>query len=553
VANGLGKTLQVLTETRNEAALAVLVDGLRSSSHDRQIACLRALLDRRSKTGHLEILRRWKTLSDLWMSVIAEKSSRLEDSLRAAILSMDAELHQNACEAVVYLHGYDLIPTLINAAEDKGNSQAALSARAVISLCEMLYHELAAPRDYRKRRDPILVRQFIFSALEKAVQRFEHHRRPELIEAFLLLARPDDALLKNVLRNHLELVHAATTNLLTYSQRQGVIKLILQYLDEPHTPPAVLSVLSRRNDLVFLRRMFQKFSTELTLQQKSNWRKVESFAWLRDDMQFLLTLSDDELRGAVHLILASGINRLHVFEVLNFVMHHGGPLSRRAASAALASFKGNDANELVLAAVDDLDPEVQANAVRQLRDRGLPGVMARLVELMESPHEMVREAARESLSEFNFQRYLSAFEMLDPEVRRCSGTLVMKIDPQAIEHLNAELVSASRARRLRGIEVAIAMGAVSKVAASINQLARDSDHFVRAEAARALGHSDSFQSHNILDEMLNDRSVSVQEAAKQALHQARERDTIAAPKSAPMIPRLDSLGAAMLPTSEATQ
>ena len=38
--------------------------------------------------------------------------------------------------------------------------------------------------------------------------------------------------------------------------------------------------------------------------------------------------------------------------------------------------------------------------------------------MVDSPHAVVRKAARESLAEFSFRRYLAAFDMLDEEVRQ---------------------------------------------------------------------------------------------------------------------------------------
>jgi HEAT repeat protein len=254
----------------------------------------------------------------------------------------------------------------------------------------------------------------------------------------------------------------------------------------------------------------------------------------------------------LQLILATGVSRLRAFDVLKCVLRNGGPLSRRVASAALTTFKGNDANELVLSAAEDADPEVQANSVRQLRDRGIPGVLSRLVELIDSPHEIVREAARESLSDFNFKRYLSAFEILQPEVRKCTGGLVTRIDPHAIEELQSELCAASRARRLRGIAVAMAMGVVPQVEAQLLDLAKDSDHFVRADAARSLVHCNSEKSRKLLDELLNDHSLSVQEAAKQATEQLKLNLPRARANSKPALPRFDSTGLTAFPPSEVT-
>src|SRR6185503_9580331 len=96
--------------------------------------------------------------------------------------------HRNACDAVVHLRAYDLIPTLITAAEDKGNTRPDLSSRATLQLCELLHEELSAPRNYRHRYDPVLVRQYIYNSLAQAIERFEQHGRPELLEAFLLLS-----------------------------------------------------------------------------------------------------------------------------------------------------------------------------------------------------------------------------------------------------------------------------------------------------------------------------------------------------------------------------
>lgn len=536
MASGLAKTLQLLTETQNEAALGVLLSLLDSSDESMRLAALRSLLDRRSEAGHRELLTRWHAFSDEWKSIVAERGTRLGGALRAAILCTDPTLHQNACDAVVYLHEYDLIPTLITAAEDKGNAQAELAACAVGNLCEQLYEELVAPRDYRKRRDPVLVRQYIYSALENALGRFEQHRRPELVEAFLLLAQADDSILKQLLRNQRDKIYATAIGLMSTSSRLGVMRLVLRYLDDPHAPAGIYTVLSRRRDVPFLQLVFKKVSQGISQHVRSNLRKIESFAWFREDMQALREFSDEELCGAVHLVMASGINRLRVFELLKFAMRNGRELSRRAASAALAQFKGGEANDMALSALEDPDPEVQANAVRQLRERGIPGVMPRLVDLVDSPHAVVREAARQSLTEFNFQRYLSAFEMLEPEVRRCSGALVKRVDPQALAELQTELESPSRTRRLRGVEVAVAMGAVRELEKYIVQLASDSDHFIRAEAARALVYANSERTRNLLRELLADRSVSVQEAAQQALQQLGIRATTASDSAPPFSP-----------------
>ena len=63
---------------------------------------------------------------------------------------------------------------------------------------------------------------------------------------------------------------------------------------------------------------------------------------------------------------------------------HGAPSGRRAAAEALAEFSGTESNGVVLRAIDDSDLQVQAHLVRQLRERGIPGTLQRLLVFAES-------------------------------------------------------------------------------------------------------------------------------------------------------------------------
>ena len=75
----------------------------------------------------------------------------------------------------------------------------------------------------------------------------------------------------------------------------------------------------------------------------------------------------------------------------------------------------------------------------------------------------MRNAARESLAEFSFDRFVSAFDMLDDEVRRTTGSLVRKINPDAVVTLAEELRTPSRGRRLRALAIADAMDVIEQL------------------------------------------------------------------------------------------
>jgi HEAT repeat protein len=224
------------------------------------------------------------------------------------------------------------------------------------------------------------------------------------------------------------------------------------------------------------------------------------------------------------MVVASGMNRLSVFQVVRYVLENGSPAGRRAAAEALAQFNGAEANALAQKMLDDPDPQVKAKIVRQIRQRGIARALPLLFQLIESPDEEVRSAARSCLPEFRFDRYLASFDSLDDRVRRSTGIMVKKVDPGVREELKTELSAPARSRRLRGLQIAQAMQVALELEETIVELLADSDHMVRAEAARTLKLCSTACAVQALKRALDDRSVAVQEAARESIDVLAGRD-----------------------------
>ncbi len=517
MTKGLAATFRLLTKTKNEAAVGVLVPALDSAHEMIQDQALVALLDRHSVAGQKEVVRRLHELNPRWEAIVDERHGRMAAALRDAVLATDSQLCQNGCRAILWFHEYDLLPALVNAAEDESNPNRELVATTLLQLAELLYDELAAPRDYRNRRDPQLVRQHVIGGLEQSVRRYSKHRRVEVIEAFLLLVHRDNTTLKQILADPLDPSYRPIIDVLTHSPRNGIIRLVLSFLDDPAVPSAAITLLAHRSDPRFVECLTRKIGYEPSAVVAQNLKKIDNLAWLQSEPTLLENFDDAAQFGAVQLAMRSGMSRRAVFKMVEFLMSKGREGGRRAASQALAQFNGAEANSLSLRSLADPDPQVQANLLGQLRQRGIPGALARLVEMLESPHEVVRRAVRESLAEFNFKRFLGAFDMLDDEVRRSTGRMVKKIDPEAIPALKEELTAKSRTRRLRAITVAQAMGAIRDLEQALIERLADEDHVVRAEAARALVRCNSSAVHDALIAARADRSLVVREAAEESL------------------------------------
>lgn len=293
--------------------------------------------------------------------------------------------------------------------------------------------------------------------------------------------------------------------------------LLLSFLDDPQPPSAALSVISNRADLEFVRGLLSKIGGETGYAVARNLRRIKSVAWLRDGGSLLGYLDESGQEAAVRLVMSADIARARAYSVIEFLLLHGAPGGRRAAAEALAEFSGADANALALSALDDPDPQVQASAVSQLRGRGIPGVLPRLLDMVDIPHAAVREAVRDALDEFTFEHFLRMFDMMDDPLRQSTAALVRKIDPDTVPQLRAELESKLRSRRLRGLQIAEIMGLVLELEPVIIGLLGDEDHMVRAEAAAMLARCPSGASRRALQTALGDRSTTVREAARRSL------------------------------------
>lgn len=528
VKNGLQTTIELLTSTPNEAAAALLVPALDSPHLAVQEGALQAILKRRSPTGKREVLRRLDRFGDRWRSVLGEYRGRMTAALRDALLGSDPQMSANACQAILWFGEYDLMPALINAAEDSASPNAGRAAATLLELSEQLYQELAAPRDYRNRRDPQLVRQHVIQSLEHSLRRYSQHKRSEIVEAVLLLMNRENATLKKILQHPHDTAYMPVLEILKRSARPGVLRLLLSYLDDPQAPTAALTILAHRTDPKFLKHLTRKVGQEPSAAAAHNLKRIDHIAWLRSDLELLDALDDQGQHAAVQIAMASGMKRLEVFDLLAYLLRAGKAGGRRAAAAALADYHGADANALALDALEDPDPRVQAQILSQLRQRGIPGALPRLIEMVDSPHEVVRAAVRGSLTELSFERYLNTFEMLNDEVRRSTGVLVKKIDPQTVPQLEREMSQLSRTRRLRAIEICEAIGAVEALETQLVGLLSADDHMIRAAAARVLSQCNSAAVGEALSIALQDRSVVVQEVAQESLRQIARRNGWAA-------------------------
>jgi len=513
VNTAIQKTFALLAASNHASVDQLLLSALGSSYAQIQVGALEALFVRRSAAGDRWILSRWHEFDERWRNLIVERAFSMTSALREAIIGSDLQLCLNACDLAIRLGDHDLIPALVIAIESPDPVQAQRCGETLLWLTADLRHAVDASGTAAGQPDLEPVRRNVLASLERYLKKFQRHKPIQPLEAYLVLVNADDEALRTLLLDSHDPAFVSIVYLMAHSEQPGVMRLLLEHLDDPQSASAALNAIGHRADETFIRLFLDHVGDELTETVRNNLRKIESFVWLRDDLAWLNRLDDRQQDRLVQVLLASSIKKSELFHVLEFVIQDGHALGRRAAAKALVDFSGTEASALTMRALEDDDPQVQAAAVSQLRQRGLSNTLSLLLDRLESPHHVVRQAARASLAEYSFKRYLASFDILNEVARRSTGKLVKRIDTQTIPLLREQFQADSRTRRLRAVAMAIVLELAGEFEDEAVELLADPDHVVRAEAARLLGYCPTPTAKALLQQTLTDASVVVREAA----------------------------------------
>ncbi len=513
----LKTTFEILSTSRNDAAAQVLIDAMQSSDATVYESVLKALVARRSRTGHASLVNRWHLLSAEHRELVREGRGKITAALRDGVLSDDSQTFQNACEIVESLGEFDLVATLVTLSENKKHKHSASATKLVAHLAYLLSEMIHGRRDKKDRRNSTVIRRRVLESLEKSVSRFRKHQRSELIEAFVVLGGSSSGLLRSIIEDSTHACHLAVVDALSTSNSTAVVELLLGFLQSDQASLASLKIISKRADKVFLHHLLRFVGNDPPAKMKVNLARIRGFAWLSADGWNVEQLDEADQERYAALVSTSGLKPKQQLTLLEYLLKKGQPAGRAAACRALASVQGDVPGEVFLEALDDTDPRVQAAATRQLRDRRVNGAMGLLLKLIDSPHEEVRDAARESLDKFSMENYLSQFDALNDDTRRSNGKLVAKVDKDFDSKLAKELASPSRKVFLRAIEIAELTNHVMPMADALIERLQDDDHLVRAAAAETLQLCPTAKVQQALQQAANDQSPTVKNAATIAL------------------------------------
>jgi len=546
MAEPLAKTFDFLTTTGNVNAVDVLIYALSSPDEPIRERAGIALLRRAATRGQIEVIKRFDGLPARVRSMLLEQQpGRLTAALRHCLLYGDDALRNSARDLVLEGEYYDQVPSLLEMIESGQEHLYELGRMLLGELTDRLFEHVHGGKEARRAaaegepaRKPLKnaakVGMGVLAALEGALQRFGRLKHPdEVVEAALVLGAVDHESARKLLTQAATECRELAGRLLMSSRRPGVMQLVLDLMSRNYPPPRAFQVLQERTDPEFIAHLLGRFPKNLGETSLKNFRQVESVAWLKPGSAILPAIPPGLHDPLVSFVAAIGIPHQEKTIVYQWVIHNGSTEGRLAAAEVLTVLDDRAVKKALYSSLQSNDEDAQVWATSQLRARGVPEALRLLIERLDSPHESVRNVAREELHSFNLDLMLNLYEHLDPGLCLRAGQLVRKIDTECIPKLRQEFTSPIARRRMRAARASLALGLDHDVLAELLELARDDDSLVRRTAAEVLAAIEAPQALQALNELKDDQNPRVREEAAKGL---AERLAGGARDDAPAVP-----------------
>lgn len=521
-------TFGLLASSGDPQSVDLLMAGLDSADPAIRRQAGSAMSKRGSGRGLVEMIRRLQQLDPETRADLIERAPKLSGGLRQCLLHGDSELRLNALELTVASEDFELLDSLVQLLRDRNCPQHEQVGLAVSALTDRLFdycHEAipTASISGKSPRNLQQVRSKVLGILDQGVSTYAKLSLPEpVVHGILVLAEPEHLSVKRLLSNPSPECRELSRRLLLTDTHPGVMRLILESASRNYPLPGTLDVVSKRGDLEFLSYLLRWMPTRPTVFQQKNLRNVTALSWLEDGEELLNRIPPGLQPALVTFLGATGVPAVKKIGVQEWLVRHGTPEGRTAASGVLDFLDGEAVKGILVDGLESDDAEVQAWATSQIRPHSMPNAMAMLVERLDSPLPAVREAAQQELADFSIERLLDLFEHLDHEACRRAGLLIRKIDPNCLRKLDRELSHAVRRRKIRAARAAHAFGMGPDLAPGLLVLLDDDDPLVRRTAVEVLADVPMIEIREVLADRLGDDSPRVRDAARKSLERWME-------------------------------
>jgi len=496
---------------------------------------LRACLSQSNGQGLEDVVKYWHLWQPKQKQQLLESEYRLTDAIRKSLYDSDARTKANAFAAIADLLDLELLDDLVKITIQPNYVHKETSAQLIKQLAFEMFKRT---KDQKASASAAAVAvnanhqaidrsiDFFWPAnrthfrlqMEIAVREYKHHKRKEILLAYLLFADYDDPYVRQAISSQSHEAHHDLLKILGESKSLPVLQKLAGYIGVKNPPIQLSRLWAQHKDREFAKSLLQTIAESPIEIATANIKRIQQPVWLHEAIHTVSDLNESQ-QSALLLVIGQCLNEPEVIlEALVRLLPQLEISVRRKAIFAICQVEGIKANQVVSYLIDqEADGTSLAMLLPQMRRRNIQGAMKRLLVFLDHGNEQVRLAAAGAFQECSVQRYLAAFDQLDEMVRKSTGQLVFKVDPNTQRVLQNELLSGVRARQLRALIAIRSIGSKVDLQASIASLLGNADPKIREAAAGTLGFYENSEAKSILRRTLMDENPVVRKAAERSL------------------------------------
>lgn len=522
--NPLDKTFAVLANCQNADADVVLLQAVVSPHNAIARRAAKCIGQRQSTQRIAELIKKTEQLGDAAVAELARAEERLAPALKQCLLNPKPDQRLLTLEFVRRTASVGQITQLLQLVDDPTNALQTQTSNVVRELVTKLAYRLAGtgqPGLEHLSDEAIHSTQMhLLNELDRRSEKFDDVRDQELyVECILLLGQSNCTAVRNVLDKRGSAGRHMVKTVLQKAQHPHLIDLVCESLthNEPHQK--LLQVFVSREDVPFVSRVLEWLPVPVTGSLEANLREIDELPWLSLEHATWNAIPQTLHAKAVKLINAFGVPKELKRDLKKWILTNSGPEGREAAGDLFENLADDETQQVLYEALSDENPEVEAWATHQLRSQKVPDAFEQLLKRLDATSDLVRDAARDELADFNLEKLYGYLAKMPPEMAAKCGAIVRKIDPNTATSLRAEMQHVFRWKKLRAARAAASLGMVDELLISLGQLTEDPDTTVRRTAIEALQESSSPDAIRLIERRLNDPNRVVRETAKRALSQ----------------------------------
>ena len=478
--NPKSQTFKVLSENASTEASDVLLASLHVNDPQCRELGVQAIIQSRSQQTILRLIRGINDLRDDVCQSLARRPDRFALPLKQCLQRNDTtDLH---C-AVKFIHRcgcIDHFSRLLKVLEHSDRHIREVAGEAVRGLAEQLALRLitgnslflpALETSACRALRPALLGELSSFGFE--VERLKNPR--PIVEAILILGRPDEETVKNVCAKHGDVCTELAADTLKTLKSVPLFNTICESLKLLAPLKIFTQTLQERDDLEFAIALLSALPRRTTDYIEANLRRAGRFPWLTPSHPTLEQIPAPLHDALVTLLNHSELDREEKNTIKKWLVEHSGASGRAAASDVLNWLPHTEVQHILYDALGDADTAVEAWATQHLRAQKVPDTFQHLLQRLDSDRPQVQEAAREELASFNIERVFELFESLPASTCRRCGELLQKINPNAMNDFREELAHPFHWRRVRAARAAGELGLVDELLPSLATLLKEEE------------------------------------------------------------------------------